>query len=146
MITKPEAENIISLAYKHLNPGGMHSSAKLCLDDALRLFDAESFESAYLRARKSLAYSVGILHPDYPKEQDDTIDQANKKSYAELMEFVAEKGKEYLTTEEYKALYPILVAKYKSEGHAAKRKTIRKWRSDIKRETIQSGIPVGLFL
>jgi hypothetical protein len=43
----------------------MESSARLCLADAIELYDAGDFEAAKRRALKSLAYSIGICHPDY---------------------------------------------------------------------------------
>lgn len=58
---------VITLARKHLGAGAMQSSARLCLQDAIELYDSNDFENAYNRALKSLAYSVGILHPDYRK-------------------------------------------------------------------------------
>jgi hypothetical protein len=45
--------------------GGMRSSAKLCLDDAYAALGAGNDAVAKARALKSLAYSVGIAHPDY---------------------------------------------------------------------------------
>lgn len=56
--------SIIILARKHLG-GEMESSARLCLTDALRLYETGKHVDAKARALKSLAYSVGILHADY---------------------------------------------------------------------------------
>jgi hypothetical protein len=60
-------DRIIRLARKHLGSGSgsMESSARLCLADAIELYDAGDFEAAKRRALKSLAYSIGICHPDY---------------------------------------------------------------------------------
>lgn len=58
---------VIRLARKHLGSGNMESSARLCLEDAINLYDKGDFTYAKARALKSLAYSVGILHPDYRK-------------------------------------------------------------------------------
>lgn len=58
------AADIIELANRHLGAGCMVSSARLCLDDARQLL-AASCADARQRALRSLAYSVGILHPDY---------------------------------------------------------------------------------
>jgi hypothetical protein len=43
----------------------MASSALLCYSDALKLLEKGDRHYAEKRALKSLAYSVGILHPDY---------------------------------------------------------------------------------
>ena len=60
------AEKAIRLARKHVGNGAlMESSARLCLSDALELFDAGKFDYAHARAVKSLGYSVGIFSPDY---------------------------------------------------------------------------------
>jgi len=56
---------IITLARKHLGTGVMDSSARLCLSDAVTAHDAGDYEHAKSRALKSIAYSVGIAHPDY---------------------------------------------------------------------------------
>jgi hypothetical protein len=56
---------IIVIARKHLGTGPMQSSARLCLADAVRALDAGDLDVARGRALKSLAFSVGILHPDY---------------------------------------------------------------------------------
>ena len=58
------ASNAIREARKHLG-GNMESSARLCLADAIALFDAGDFDTAKARALKSLAYSVGVFHPAY---------------------------------------------------------------------------------
>lgn len=55
---------VIRLARKHLG-GAMESSARLCLADAIGLFDAGDWDGAKDRAIASLAYSVGITHADY---------------------------------------------------------------------------------
>lgn len=57
-------EKIIIEARVNLG-GTMESSARLCLADAIALYDAGNKEAAKLRALKSLAYSVGILSPVY---------------------------------------------------------------------------------
>ena len=43
----------------------MDSSARLCLSDAVALANNGDYDGARIRALKSIAYSVGILHPDY---------------------------------------------------------------------------------
>lgn len=58
---------ILALAGSHIGKGNMMSSAMLCLTDAISLYDSEDFASAKERALKSLAYSVGVFHPDYKK-------------------------------------------------------------------------------
>ena len=57
---------VIALARKHLG-GGMESSARICLSDAVNLLDGGDLFSAKERALKSLAYSVGVCHPDYAR-------------------------------------------------------------------------------
>jgi hypothetical protein len=59
------AVKAITLAEKNVNEGVMASSAKLALDDAKQLLHKGEFVLALKRARKSLAYSVGIFHWDY---------------------------------------------------------------------------------
>lgn len=59
------AHNTIVLARKHLGEGSMESSARLCLAEAIKLYDAGDYDAAQARALKSLAYSVGVFHPDY---------------------------------------------------------------------------------
>lgn len=59
--------NIFGLAVKHLGSGSMESSARLCLADARALEAKGDLENARKRALKSLAYSVGMFHPDYCK-------------------------------------------------------------------------------
>lgn len=56
--------DVIALARKNLG-GEMQSSAKLCLSDAEELQRRGDDDAAKTRAIKSLAYSVGIFHPDY---------------------------------------------------------------------------------
>jgi hypothetical protein len=64
--TAMQTSAVITLARKHLGNGAvMESSARLCLADAVELFDAGQFDLARERAQKSLSYSVGILHPAY---------------------------------------------------------------------------------
>jgi uncharacterized protein (UPF0332 family) len=58
---------IIILARKYVMQGKapMQSSAELCLSDAIKLYDNGALGSAKNRAINSLAYTVGIGHPDY---------------------------------------------------------------------------------
>lgn len=56
---------IIIIARKHIGTGVMDSSARLCLADAIALYDAGDLASAKARALKSIAYSVGMFHADY---------------------------------------------------------------------------------
>lgn len=60
------ADKAIVLARKNLG-GEMESSARLCLEDAVRLFDAGNLDAAKKRAAASLRYSVGVFHADYIK-------------------------------------------------------------------------------
>ncbi len=60
------AEKAIRLARKHVGRGAeMDSSARACLADAVRQFDAGEFDLAVRWAKKSLTYSVGQRHADY---------------------------------------------------------------------------------
>jgi hypothetical protein len=64
MIT--EANKAIILARKHIGNGAlMDSSARVCLNDALRAVERDDYRAAYMWAVKSLGYSVGIFHADY---------------------------------------------------------------------------------
>ena len=45
----------------------MVSSAKLCHDDAIDHYNGAMYGYAIGRAVKSLAYSVGIFHPDHKR-------------------------------------------------------------------------------
>lgn len=76
MTTQAQAQTAIDLATKWIGKGigTMVSSAQLCLDDAKERLarGVESkqpthvyFEAVVNHAKRSLAYSVGILHPDY---------------------------------------------------------------------------------
>jgi hypothetical protein len=63
---------VIVLARKNVGNGAaMDSSARLCLEDAVRLQDlgnaGSTSDLAYARERaiKALGYSVGIFHEDY---------------------------------------------------------------------------------
>jgi hypothetical protein len=51
----------ISLAQKHAKC----SSSIFCLVDAVRQQERGNEEAAIMWARKSLAYSVGVFHPDF---------------------------------------------------------------------------------
>lgn len=61
------AHKTIILARKYVLMGiaPMQSSAGLCLSDAVKLHDDGALDRAKERAIKSLAYSIGIGHPDY---------------------------------------------------------------------------------
>jgi len=60
---------IIILARKYVMQGEapMQSSAELCLSDAIKLYDNGALGSAKNRAIRSLAFTVGIHHPDYAR-------------------------------------------------------------------------------
>ena len=57
-------EQVIRLARFRIG-GQMESSARICLADAVSLYDNGEHEKARARAIKSLAYSVGVFHKDY---------------------------------------------------------------------------------
>lgn len=61
-----DTAKILGLARKHLG-GDMESSARLCLEDAINLYNDGEYHYAQQRALKSLEYSVGIFHIDYQK-------------------------------------------------------------------------------
>jgi hypothetical protein len=63
------AHQTIILARKYVMQGEapMQSSAELCLSDAVKLYDNGALDRAKDRAIKSLAYTVGISHPDYAR-------------------------------------------------------------------------------
>lgn len=62
------SKDTIALARKHISNGAlMESSARVCLTDAVTLYDAGEFDFAKSRALKSLAYSVGVFHADYAR-------------------------------------------------------------------------------
>lgn len=60
------ANQVMILARKNLG-GSIESSARLCLADAVQLFDAGDHEGAKARALKSLQFSVGFNHADFHK-------------------------------------------------------------------------------
>jgi len=62
-----QAHQVIVLARKHLG-GEMESSARLCLAEAMSIVNKfGDLNQAKARALKSLAYSVGMSHPDYQR-------------------------------------------------------------------------------
>jgi hypothetical protein len=62
------AQDTIYVASKHVDKGWpMQTSAVVCLDDALNLFNACDYDNAAWRALTSLAYSVGTLSPVYQR-------------------------------------------------------------------------------
>lgn len=58
-------KEVIEKAEKHLHHAQMKDSALLCLTDAKILYARGEYMYARERARKCLAYSVGISHLDY---------------------------------------------------------------------------------
>jgi len=60
-------QDVIRLARDHVYQGSMETSSRVCLADAVKLYDAGDFAHAKARALESLAYSVGVMHPDYRK-------------------------------------------------------------------------------
>lgn len=60
-------EEVIATAEKHSQNENivMKSSALACLEDAKKAADRYMYATARNWAAKSLAYSVGISHPDY---------------------------------------------------------------------------------
>lgn len=58
---------IIALARKHVvfTESEHKPSARFCLESAINQFDNGDFYVARTNAIKSIAYSVGVFHPDY---------------------------------------------------------------------------------
>lgn len=65
-------DRVLSLARKHLGSGSMESSARLCLNYAVTAKDDGKMEEARWWAARSIAYSVGVFHPDYVKSAPAT--------------------------------------------------------------------------
>lgn len=64
MITK--TNRAIILARKHVAKNQANeSSARFCLAEALNAVERDDYIAAHKWAVKSLAYSVGIFHPDH---------------------------------------------------------------------------------
>jgi hypothetical protein len=64
MITK--TNRAIILARRHVAKNQTNeSSARFCLNDAIRATEREDYRAAHTWALKSLSYSVGVFHPDY---------------------------------------------------------------------------------
>lgn len=57
--------DLLQLAAVHVHEGSMATSAALCLEDARDEYEDGRFRSARRMALKSLAFSVGVFHPDY---------------------------------------------------------------------------------
>ena len=62
------AAKAINTATFHVEKASMKSSAVLCLADAVALLPTNP-KAAHMWALKSLAYSVGVFHPDYVRTQ-----------------------------------------------------------------------------
>lgn len=63
---------VINLAATYHETHGhmpMHSSAALCLNDAIDAFERGDEPAARARALKALAYLIGTTHPDYRMAQ-----------------------------------------------------------------------------
>lgn len=78
---KLDIEGVIILARKHVisRTCEMQSSAELCLQDAMALFEDGEYAKAAARSLKSLAYTVGITHTDYKRVRAWMV----KRGYAE---------------------------------------------------------------
>lgn len=70
-------EKILALARKNL---GSNDSARLCMEDAMRNFDASDYVGAQKRAIDSLRHSVGIFHSDYIRAEVLKISQEKKNA------------------------------------------------------------------
>jgi hypothetical protein len=61
-------DQILALARKHLSASPeRESSARFCLNDAVRAQERGDDRATRMWALKSLGYSIGVLHPDYAK-------------------------------------------------------------------------------
>ena len=60
-----DTKTTIEKAREHIGKGHMIESAILCFSDALDLYAGGNYDQAKVRAKKSIAYSVGYFHPDY---------------------------------------------------------------------------------
>jgi hypothetical protein len=66
-----QAQKAIQLARNHVADNAkMESSARICLADAINLFDRDEYRDAIGRAMRSLSFSVGIHHSDFQKVVD----------------------------------------------------------------------------
>ena len=60
-------KQVIELARKHIPTAIQEGSARVCLEDAVKLYDAGDLINAKIRAVKSLGYSIGVFHRDYQR-------------------------------------------------------------------------------
>lgn len=82
---------VMILARKHLGNGSdMESSARLCFADAVKLYDAGNLINAKRRALKSIAYSVGILHPDHIKASAADVYDLGSRDYKIMLDLTVE--------------------------------------------------------
>lgn len=56
-----QVSQVLAPARKHI----ANDSARLCLADAVALYDEGAYDFAKCRALESLKYSVGVFHADY---------------------------------------------------------------------------------
>jgi hypothetical protein len=62
---------VINLAVRHLGKGDMESSARASLAHARAQEQAGNLRIAWHFALRSIAYSVGIMHPDYAEAHQE---------------------------------------------------------------------------
>ena len=64
-------DSAMEIASSNLGKGNMISSAKFCLEDASSCWEDPAYKNyAKKWILKSLAYSVGVFHPDYKTVED----------------------------------------------------------------------------
>jgi hypothetical protein len=71
--------DIITLARKHIGKGDAEASARICLADAIACYSKGRLDDSKARALKSIAYSVGVFHPDYAKASKPAKKQPDLK-------------------------------------------------------------------
>ena len=61
------ANAAIITARKHLGAVQLDNSARFCLADVIKQYDLGNYDAAFMWAKKSIAYSIGVSHAEYLK-------------------------------------------------------------------------------